>query len=223
MNDTEFIELLNLYVDHEITSADAARLEAEVAQNPSRARIYREYCSMQKACMILAEQFRETAPFPGAERKVTRGTRTWSLSFAAAGLAAAACLALLLVPRHPAVGGAPEQRASLASASFPSPSVVAPTVVAARLESGVQPLYSLHLDPSTSRETALLVVSSEQQDPFAWMNQVQLAPIQRLPVGPLTFDPKAAAPVSPSGTLNGSQKSQQGPVEMTAFQLQLDK
>ncbi len=222
MNDTEFIELLNLYVDHEITSADAARLEAEVAQNPARARIYREYCSMQKACMILAEQFRETAPVPGAERRVTRGARARSLSFAAAGLAAAACLALLLVPRHPAAGVAPGPQASLASASLPSPGVAAPTVVAARLESGVQPLYRLHLEPSTARGAALFV-SSEQQDPFAWMNQVQLAPIQRHPVGPLTFDPKAAAPVSPSGTLNGIQKTQQGPVEMTAFQLQLDK
>ena len=37
MKDPEFIELLNLYVDHEITSVDAARLEAEVAQNPARA------------------------------------------------------------------------------------------------------------------------------------------------------------------------------------------
>ena len=30
MKDSEFLELLNLYLDHEISPADAARLEAEV-------------------------------------------------------------------------------------------------------------------------------------------------------------------------------------------------
>ena len=35
MKDSEFIELLNLYLDHEISTADAARLEAEVQANPA--------------------------------------------------------------------------------------------------------------------------------------------------------------------------------------------
>ena len=39
MNDSEYIELLNLYLDHEISAADAARLEAEVQSNPARRRI----------------------------------------------------------------------------------------------------------------------------------------------------------------------------------------
>lgn len=223
MKDSEFIELLNLYIDHEITAADAARLEAEVARNHGRARIYREYCRMQKACMVLAEQFRETAPVPGADRRASPESRArgWGLSVAAAGLAAA-CVALLVVGRHPAAGVNAAPRASLATADVPAVRTVAPAVASTPLESGVQPLFSLHLDPAASRGSALLV-SSEQQDPFAWMNQVQLAPIQRAPVGPLMFDTKAAAPGSTPGTLNGIQKNPQGPVEMTAFQLQLDK
>ena len=47
MKDSEFIELLNLYLDHEISVADAARLEAEVQGSPARRRVYREYCQMQ--------------------------------------------------------------------------------------------------------------------------------------------------------------------------------
>ena len=57
MKDSEFIALLNLYIDHEITVADAARLEAEVQSNPERHQIYRQYCRMQKACTVLAQDF----------------------------------------------------------------------------------------------------------------------------------------------------------------------
>jgi hypothetical protein len=54
------------------------------------------------------------------------------------------------------------------------------------------------------------------------MNQVQLAPIQRIPIEPLMFDPKGiqAAQGKPA---NVGPKATQGPVEMTAFRLQLDK
>ena len=57
MKDSEFTELLNLYLDHEISAADAARLEAEVQINPNRRRVYQEYCRMQKACKLLAHDF----------------------------------------------------------------------------------------------------------------------------------------------------------------------
>ena len=33
MKDTKFIELLNLYLDHQISETDAAALEAEIRQN----------------------------------------------------------------------------------------------------------------------------------------------------------------------------------------------
>jgi hypothetical protein len=57
MKDSEFIELLNLYLDHEISADNAARLEAEVQGNPERRRVYRQYCRMQKACTLLANDF----------------------------------------------------------------------------------------------------------------------------------------------------------------------
>ena len=57
MKDSEFIELLNLYLDHEISAADSARLEAEVQTNPARRKIYEQYCRMQKPCKVLASDF----------------------------------------------------------------------------------------------------------------------------------------------------------------------
>lgn len=81
MNDSEFIELLNLYLDHEITPADAARLEAEVRGNPERRRTYLEYCRMQKACAILAADFAADRPAPRRESVAT------GLGWAAAGFA----------------------------------------------------------------------------------------------------------------------------------------
>ena len=56
MNDKEFIELLNLYVDREITTEDAVRLEKVVATNARRREIYDQYCRIQKACSMLSEE-----------------------------------------------------------------------------------------------------------------------------------------------------------------------
>lgn len=81
MNDSEFIELLNLYLDHEITPADAARLETEVRGNPERRRTYLEYCRMQKGCAILAADFAADRPVPRREPVAT------GLGWAAAGFA----------------------------------------------------------------------------------------------------------------------------------------
>src|SRR4051812_18353144 len=102
MKDSEFIALLNLYVDHEISAADAARLEAEVQRNPARRETYQQYCRMQKACKMMATDF-ET--MPQANRKVVafdaplhRDLRMGAWT-AFGGLAAAACLAFVFVNR----------------------------------------------------------------------------------------------------------------------------
>ena len=94
MKNAKFIELLNLYVDRQISPADAALLEAEIQQNPERRKVYREYCQMQKACSILTENFRTETP---VEKRVTVDTSprrftfvTYAMGFAAA----AACVAL---------------------------------------------------------------------------------------------------------------------------------
>src|SRR3954452_15409370 len=105
MKDSEFIELLNLYLDHEISAADAARLEAEVTANAKRRQVYQQYCRMQKACKIVGEKFvPETAAAPAgnvvAFELATAPARRTSLYAFGGLLAAAACVALVFVSRQ---------------------------------------------------------------------------------------------------------------------------
>ena len=90
MNDREFIELLNLYVDHEICAEDALRLEHEVATDPKRREVYDQYCRMQKACSMLSKELLEstagqTSPVVAAFPR----ERRWGYGPLVAGLAAA--------------------------------------------------------------------------------------------------------------------------------------
>ncbi len=138
MKDSEFIQLLNLYLDHEIAAADAARLEAEVQGNPDRQKIYRQYCRMQKACKLLTTDFRpELAPThrrdrtvisfgeqlaAGAPRQVRAGRPYAIGGFAAA----AACVAIIFVGRGRQVP--PE---SPGFAQTPAPQIAPAVLVAA--------------------------------------------------------------------------------------------
>ncbi len=100
MKDSEFLELLNLYLDHEISPADAARLEAEVRSNAERRRTYGQYCRMQKACALLAADFAEN---PAAVREPAVQRLGWAAAgFASFGLVAAGvAVALVLWQRSP--------------------------------------------------------------------------------------------------------------------------
>lgn len=114
MKDSEFIALLNLYLDHEISAADAARLEAEVQANPERRKIYEEYCRMQKACKVLAADFvtaEEAAASPAnrkivafnvaaAEAAAARRRRAGNRYLAGAAVAMAACVTIIFVGRN---------------------------------------------------------------------------------------------------------------------------
>ena len=85
MKDSEFIQLLNLYLDHEISGADAARLESEVQTNAARRQIYQQYCRMQKACRMIAADFEtEPASAIGASEKHAGTARVSRLRRAAA-------------------------------------------------------------------------------------------------------------------------------------------
>src|SRR4051812_32659749 len=113
MKDSEFIELLNLYLDHEISAADAARLEAEVQSNPSRRRVYLQYCRMQKACKIVVADFQAEAAHAESEsdRKVvafdpaaiataaTHRSRMNTFYTVGTFAAIAACVAIIFVGR----------------------------------------------------------------------------------------------------------------------------
>jgi anti-sigma factor RsiW len=114
MKENRFIELLNLYVDQQLTAAEATELEAEIQRDPARRRTYNQYCRMQKACTQLFEQQCQDAPSSSelaralaqAERKVVafpeRNTQWRQRGIFAVGVATmAACVAFVLVRQTP--------------------------------------------------------------------------------------------------------------------------
>ena len=98
MNDREFIELLNLYVDREISAEDAIRLESEVIANPRRREVYDQYCRMQKACSMLSGDLVESS-VSGRESNVVSfpSQSAWGMGPAALGLAAALACAVGII------------------------------------------------------------------------------------------------------------------------------
>ena len=178
MKDSEFKELLNLYLDHEISADDAARLEAEVQGNPARRRLYRDYCRMQKACKVLAQDFASEGDAP-ADPKVIAFPATGSANrrtgwyVGATVAAAAACVALVFVSQRaqhhenaPSFAVQPTQPA-------PQSVAVVPTAPARRgIERGNASDLSVRRN-----DTNLTLAAAGQNDPhFAWMQNVQLTP-----------------------------------------------
>lgn len=187
MKESKFIELLNLYVDHQISAEDAALLEAEIQRNVERRRIYRQYCQMQKACVALAENFRTEAPaaetaaaekvveFAPARRRM--GGKAWAVG----ALAAAACAAFAFVglSRIGRPGGD-----VLASRPALPPATVAvakpaPTARSANELVALRPAFA-----GLVRESAAQTAGNDRV-PLEWMNRVQL---QRVPVEELWFE-----------------------------------
>jgi hypothetical protein len=205
MNDKEFIQLLNLYLDHEISTADAARLEAEVQNNPARRHIYQQYCRMQKACRMIAADF-QTEPSDAvvpAERKVIAFNpavaqavalrRKRAAIYGAGSFAAlAACVALVFVGRHqqPAVENeAPAASAPVAVApasTIPNPDatfVVSKSATPRGLVSlAPRPQPMLVRDPllltGRAHAEAELTSFNQTNDQLAWIHAVKLAPLQ---------------------------------------------
>ncbi|HVZ64969.1 MAG TPA: hypothetical protein VG936_10390 [Lacunisphaera sp.] len=107
MKDHRFIELVNLYIDRQITAAETAELETEIQGNPRRRTIYQQYCKMHRATTLLYDSFRAQAAGQGATETPAQGSialfesrqrvRRFRWAYYASGMAAAACLALVLV------------------------------------------------------------------------------------------------------------------------------
>lgn len=220
MKDAEFIELLNLYLDHEISAEDAERIEAEVQQNPARRRIYQDYCRLQKACTLLAKDYVEQAAATGAadDRKVVAfpSRRTWGLGAYASGLAAAAaCVAVVVFvnrsgpvaplsqPGNSVVVADPAPPASSAPVDVTvqsTPTVdatartIAQTVTVPAHRAELRPVFNASaLTLNKNAATATLVASDQASldAQFDWMRDIQLAPIQAGAVDTLRFEPKA--------------------------------
>mgnify|MGYP001605103060 CR=1 FL=1 len=244
MKDSEFIELHNLYLDHEISVADAVRLEAEVQGSPARRRVYREYCQMQKACKLLVTDFQAEAA-PANERKVvafepaSRARRGTAIYVAGACIAAAACVAIIFIGRGRDSGtagsdarsqqGAHENRAVPAAAA-PAPAGAAtatgsPRMIAQTVRGPVRRDLAQAAfvgEPrgrsGVAQADALLAASGVQGNAqFEWMRTAQLAPLpQPVPLEELRFE---ARPVNlrPDGSALGNRPAVPADVESTAF------
>ena len=109
MKENRFIELLNLYIDRQITAAETAELEAELQSNPKRQAVYRQYCQIHTATKQVYASFRaSSADSPVTEPGQTgvielfesRRRRTNWVHYVG-GAAAAACLAVVFFRLNP--------------------------------------------------------------------------------------------------------------------------
>lgn len=221
MNDREFIELLNLYVDHEISAEDSLRLEAEVVADPRRREVYDQYCRIQKACSMLSEeQIADAAsaqatpnllPFPSS--------RSWRHSGPLfAGLAAAAAVAVAVVSlRSPSNLGSPDLASAGAKARV---TLAVPGAAPAR--DAMKPVFLVHLpsDPSSNLVSVFSAIEpSSQTAQFNWIGDVHMAPVFNAAKPGTLLNPKTdlkAAAISDGPNGRDDQESE----EMTAFRFE---
>lgn len=175
MKDQRFIELLNLYIDRQISTAETAELEAEIQQDPKRQKVYRQYCKIHTATKVVYGSFRAGAEQPAGvatDRPATielfesrRRRSHWA--YYAGGLAAAACLAVVFMRQSPSSATAPENLAAAPQAgasviaASPAPVVPAPAAVAPEATPAAPAVRSATPSPDYS---AMLTAMREQDE-----------------------------------------------------------
>ncbi len=194
MKDSEFIELLNLYLDHEISATDAAKLEAEVAGNPARRRLYQDYCRMQKACKLLGEDFQTASPAEDGKVVAFSSARETSRSgwYVAGGLmAAAACVAFIFVSGPQSSSGpAPALAREVGIPMVQGDRAIGRTVsVPAREEPRAVLVSALSLaGVNDAKPSSLFVAADQAGAQFDWMRTLELAPVQQMSDERLRFE-----------------------------------
>ena len=232
MNEHRFIELLNVYVDQQLSPEEAAELEAEIARSPARHRTYQQYCRMQKACSQLFEYERSAAPASSvltralatADRKietpvtgVSRSTWNWGYSFAA--VAAAACVAVVVVLQT-RPGGSPGSPAPVYAAAEQEPAAPAPVAVAAATPAVEEFTAVFSTQPAKSSVRPGLFMSGirlEDTTALEWTRELTFAPVRTVEGAQLTFDTKKAAEET---TLSDFRPAQETEEPIAAFQFQ---
>ncbi len=247
MKDSRFIELLNLYVDQQLTAAEAVELETVIKQDPARRRTYQQYCRMQKGCVQLFEQECQDAPSTSAlsralaqaDKKITASTehRAWWSHRAvyASGLAAmAACVAFVLVRQGPP----PVAPMGLPVAAASASEVVAVAAVEPEVIPAVQAVAIPAPEPQAAEQRRLYTVfpvrkfvpvqvvsykdeagTQLDQPDFNWMKTVELAPMRPVVADDLTAEPSANLQESTNVFIN-NRRPVQGLYEKAAFQFQ---
>src|SRR5699024_8172620 len=128
----------------------------EIQGNPARHRTYQQYCRMQKACAQLFEHERSAAPastalaraMADADRKIVAfperpARRTmWPAGFSVAAVAAAACVAFVVV-RHANTGVPASSNPAVANVELAPQIQIERSVVPAAAAEHVRPAMAL--------------------------------------------------------------------------------
>ena len=226
MKDNEFIELLNLYLDHEISQEDAARLEAEVQRNPARYRVYREYCQMHKACALLSPAHVSEVP---ATATFESPSRNWMNPVVLGGfMAAAACATFIFLNPAPTVSPASSTATVVAeSAGAPAatqveqpsePSVArnigqTVTVAISPVRSDYRPAQVIQTLRWNTNALSAAPLTSDAR--FNWIESIQLTAVPQLPADSLRFESKS---LGKEALRSFSPGLPEAPTESSAFQ-----
>lgn len=229
MKESRFIELVNLYIDRQITVDQTAELEAELQASAHRRRIYQQYCRMHRATKLVYESFRQNADANPATRESRGGAiarfesrrrnrNRWI--YGLGGLAAAACVALVLTRTAPTT----EEGAALPRmAAMPVPVPAAPAVAPKQPSAPVN-LVSLRNPMVMEADYQAMLASLRREEQQRLLLSAQLLNERRAPQSLFDDDVFTAKPVM----LEQNQRTyrtdrgapNQPPVEFTAFQFQ---
>ena len=248
MNDKRFIELLNLYVDQELTEDEARALEQEIAQRPERRRVYSQYCRMQRACVRLFEE--RAAPTPDIEGLATaaaaaggssemidfpvpadepapaRRVAGWSRAVWGAGLAAAAACVAFVAVRQNELPASSAHLAGAALKDLPTnlpTSVVAATPAAVAVEQGdYQPVLVVNtlLRPGSEAEGGANGIAALDASSLGWLQEMKLLPMRRVPFETLRFDAQGRLEAVDHAAFAVDQVDPDSATEISAFQFQ---
>ena len=224
MKDHRFIELLNLYIDRQITAEETAELEAEIQGSPQRQAVYRQYCQIHAATKVVYESFRAgaaesvTAPsgHPAKVEQFANRRRVGWVHYVGGFAAAAACAGLLFVRYNTNAG----LESPLAATPVQTVAVTAPVQPAAA--SATAPaatnLITLRNTSQSPDYSAMLVALREKDEERALAERWQTTRSQSLFDDNL-FDGKHQLPASEQRPAQSRTQASQT-AEFTAFQFQ---
>ncbi len=228
MKDNRFIELVNLYIDRQISAEETAELEAEIQASPQRRAIYRQYCQLHSATKQVYESFRANAePQAGAPAgrvvagNFARRPRSNWIHYAG-GLTAAACLALAFVRYNAGSSPATGEIAQTAAAPAVQVATVTPPAPVAAERVAAAPTATLvslkdHLAAEPDYAAMLTALRREEQRAFA-NGEIQASRLPSL-FDDGVFEARQFAPANNQRTFRGKQAPAQQ-AEFTAFQFQ---
>jgi anti-sigma factor RsiW len=242
MNESRFIELLNLYVDQQLSAAEAAELEAEIKNNPARRRTYQQYCRMQKACAQLFELERSSAPASAqlkhelaeagytlaAFSSPTTKRAYWIGGFSLAATAACAAFVVFFSRTDVNVPAKTPETATVSHAQTAAPTAVAPVVAVSAPVLPVreaQAFTSVFIKPS-ARDAAAERVSfvSMTIDPAAyeldWTRQIKLEPVRKVSGEEALLDQRTSGEALFTAGLRAANAADEKDTEQAAFQFQ---